>query len=306
MRSKNAVSVLLSILVLVAAAALAGNGPGGGSPGVDPSRAFAVSGEVVAFSADPGSGLPTLLVDDPALGEISLRLGPVWYLQEQGFTAAQGDQVDALAYPCVVCPEDAVAAWVNDVTSGTSVELRDEDGVPLWTALGGAGQGAGDGGQGSGEGGSGSVGGHGGPGGVGGHGEPAGPHDGQGPGGGSGPFYWHAPDMTRVTTVTGVVTAFEGGVGTGSPLLALETAEATLSILVSPFHLLDASGLVIEPGMELVVTYAPVVDDGTPVLLAIAVTDPVTGLTVQLRDPETGLPLSGGSRRSGPRHAGGR
>jgi hypothetical protein len=112
--------------------------------------------------------------------------------------------------------------------------------------------------------------------------------------------------MSQATTASGVVVSFDGGAGTGSPLLVLEASGSTLSILVSPFHLLEASGLVIEPEMELMVTYAPVADNGSSVLVAIAVTDPVTGLTVQLRDPETGLPLTGGSRRSGPRHAGGR
>ena len=46
--------------------------------------------------------------------------------------------------------------------------------------------------------------------------------------------------------------------------------------------------------MELTVTYAPWMLGGEELLATISITDPVTGVTIQLRDPETGHPVRGG------------
>ncbi len=261
-------ALVITILGLAAPALAQGTGV----PAADPSGAFPVAGTVISFTATPGAGTPLLLVDDPSLGEVEVGLGPVWYLQEQGFTAAAGDQVEALAYPCPTCAVPQVAAWVNNITAGLSITLRDEVGFPVWKGNRGKG--------------------------------------GQGGAGGTTPTLgnvvagWAAIDMEQVSTVTGSVVSVTAEVGAGYPTLVLATGDEELALLISPYRLVTASGLVFEPGMELTVTFAPAETASGTVLLAISLTDPATGIVIQLRDPETGFPLTaGGTAGQGTRSA---
>jgi len=261
----------LALAVTVLALSAPALAQGTGVPAADPSGAWQVTGTVVSFTATAGAGSPVLVVDDTSLGEVEIGLGPVWYLQDQGFTAASGDQVEALVYPCATCTVPQVAAWVNNITAGLSLTLRDEAGYPVWTG------GRGTGGRGQGGGGS-SV--------------------------GNVVAGWAAIDMEQAATVTGTVVSITAEAGVGYPTLVLASGDGELTLLVSPYRLVASSGLLIEPGMELTVSFAPAeTTDGT-VYLAISITDPVTGIVIQLRDPETGFPLTqGGSAGSGARSA---
>jgi hypothetical protein len=312
-------SALLTAIALLATAlpVMAGTGPA-----ADPSEAFDVYGTVVSFTASAGSGLPTLVVDDAVLGEIELGLGALWFIQESGFSAAVGDEVEAVAFPCVICSVDYVAMWVDNLTTGASIVLRDETGKPLWVQRGGTGGGqgfcmqsatdamrSGQGGQGeNNQNGNGPQAGNGTADGT---GAGDGPQAGQGPRGGQGPnatdfpggqCEWTGPDMTAVTTVTGTVISLDVGFYTERPLVVLDVDGEEIGILLMPYSPLAAAGFLIEPGTELQVTYAPWAAFGGEelVLVAISVTDPVTGLTVQLRDPETGYPITGGGGGWGP------
>jgi hypothetical protein len=313
---KRSIPFLLT-LTLFAGALLAGQGAG--TPAADPSSAFTVSGTVSAFTAAYGSGMPTLSVADAALGTVDVALGPVWFLDDAGFSAQPGDIVQLLAYTCPVCSTAAVAAWVENLTTGGYVELRDELGFPLWRGVGakrGSGHGGGSGNGGSGEPGSGQggpngsgnqgEGGNGGGAGNGGNGETGhhGPGEpaGHGPGAGSGGygpgehFDWTGPDMAAAATVTGTVVEFAAVPGARMPTLILATDQGEIEILLSPYRVVAAAGLLLEPGVEVTVTYAPMSLDDSEVLVAISIIDPATGVTVQLRDPETGYPLAGGRR----------
>ncbi|HSK78879.1 MAG TPA: hypothetical protein VLQ45_20660 [Thermoanaerobaculia bacterium] len=118
------------------------------------------------------------------------------------------------------------------------------------------------------------------------------------PGPGFGPGHclvMPGPDLTAVRTVTGTAVSLTGGPGRGTPILALTAEGEDLSLLLSPYRLWAASGLEIEAGQELTVTYAPCQKNDC--LLIFSVTDEATGKTVQLRDPETGLPLGGAPGR---------
>jgi len=277
-------------LTLIAAASIAVAG-GGTVSGADPSQAFEVSGPVAAVSIASGSGMPMLTVDDAALGLVDVALGPIWFLQEAGFSAEVGDTADLLAYPCTSCAASAVAAWVENLTNGTSVDLRDEEGKPLWiqrpsAPRGGSarpGQGAGSGGQ--------NGGGQGGGSGTGsGTGEPGG----SGTGTGSGPANGSGLDMSQIATVTGEVVDFTGFSGDGQPVLTIDVDGVAVEIVLSPYQPILAAGLVIEPGLVLTVTFAPTDCDENPHNVAISILDDATGVLVQLRDPETGFPMTGG------------
>lgn len=286
-------------LIAVAPVAVAGNGSG---TGADPTETFLFSGPVVSFTASSGSGMPMLTVDDAVAGPVDIALGPVWFLQTAGFVAAPGDQVEIEAFACVTCAAPYVAAWVDNLTSSVSVDLRDVDAKPLWiqrqSARGGSsrtGQGNGSGGQ-TGGSGTGTGGQTGGSGGGGGTGEPGG----SGTGSGSGPANGSGLDMSQVETVSGTVVSFAGQAGSGEPVVAIDVAGELFEITVAPYQPIAAAGLVIEPGLSLTVTFAPSLCDDEPQLVAISVTDDATGLLVQLRDPETGFPMAPGGGHNQP------
>ncbi|MCU0305869.1 MAG: hypothetical protein MUC56_17590 [Thermoanaerobaculales bacterium] len=282
-------------LVLTIAIALLAAGTAAATGGADPTSAVELAGPVLAYTASSGSGMPMLTVDDAVLGAADVALGPVWVLRQAGFSAEVGDQVELVAFACTSCAAPLVAAWVDNLSNGSSVVLRDEDGRPVWTARqqrrGGSarpGQGGGGGAGSGGSGGSGSGGGE--PGGSG-SGSGSGPGE---PGGGGG------LDMTQVATVTGEVADFTGPGGPDEPILALVADGETFLITVSPYQPIAAAGLVIEPGLVLTVTFAPTECVAEPHLVTIAVTDVATGLTIQLRDPETGFPMAPGGGHNRP------
>lgn len=291
--------ILIASLALVAAASTVMAG-GGSGPGADPSQAFDVQGIVVAMTGGSGSGLPMLTVDDANLGVVDVALGPVWYLQAAEFSATAGDEVRLLAYACPTCAASAVAAWVDNLTTGVSIDLRDEDGRPLWTqrqyqrgGSGRAGQGNGSGGQNGGGQGGGTGGGSGG-------GSGGGQPGGSGNGTGSGPANGSGLEMSEIDTVTGEVSEFTGHAGSGQPIVTLDADGETYEITVSPYGPIEASGMDIEPGLILTIVFAPTQCEEDPHFVAISILDVATGVLVQLRDPETGFPMSNGGGHNRP------
>lgn len=294
-------TLFIAVMALLVTSPTLAAGIGSGS-GADPSQAFEFSGTVIAITGGSGSGMPMLTVNDPSMGHIDIGLGPIWFLQTAGFSADVGDSVHLLAYACPTCAAAAVAAWVDNLSNLTSVNLRDEDGRPLWTqrqfnrnGSGRPGQGNGSGGSnGGGEGGgSGSEGGNGEPGGSGGGGG-SGEPGGSGNGTGSGPGNGSGLDMSQVQTVTGEVVVFTGHACAGQPIVTLDIEGETIEVTLSPYQPIEAAGLVIVPGLVLTVTFAPTDCEEDPHNVAISIIDNATGVLVQLRDPETGFPMAGG------------
>lgn len=225
--------------------------------GLDTEQPIELAGEVVSFIAGPGLQQPTIILDVEGTW-VTVRLGPNWYLRDQEFTAAEGDQVEATAYTCDACTADYVAASVYNVSTGALIELRDADGVPLW------------------------------------------------------PDLKHAVsvlldlstvDPSTAIEVTGVVADFIASAGEGTPILVLEVDGELLSIVVSPYRVWRDAGFLPEVGQTLLVRYVEVHKDEEVVLLALSATDPDTGMTVVLRDPDTGKPLGGPYSRRNLRRA---
>ncbi len=288
MRKTSLVFALLS-LVLVPSLVLAGNGSG---VGADPYDSIEVSGPVLAVTGGSGSGLPMITVDDELVGPIDIGLGPIWFLQAGDFSVAVDDRVSLLAYACPICAVSYVAAWVVNDSNGTSIDLRDEDGRPLWIqrqhlrgGSGRPGQGNGSGGQNGGGSGSGS-----------GSGQPGG----SGNGTGSGPSNGSGLDMSLIDTVTGEVVDFVGHAGAGQPLLTLDVDGEVYEITVSPYAPIEAAGMIIEPGVALTVVFAPTECEEYPHFVTVSILDVATGVLVQLRDPETGFPMTTGGGHHRP------
>lgn len=277
MRKNILFIAIWSLLLLGAATASA---QGGGVPAADPTETILVEGYVDSFTAGSRSGMPLLVVDDVISGElVAVALGPAWFLQEAGFSVLPGDYVEILAYPCASCAAENVAASVINTTNGTSVELRGDDGVPLW--LGGyrevrtgARRGPGDSRR-----------------------DPSHGDSGQGSRTGG---TWGL-DMTTVTTVTGTVEEFREETATGDPHLGLmvDRTLLTIHLTAKALRLIEAAGIIFQSGLELEVTYA-LTKCSDPAMVALSLTDPATGLSIQLRDPETGFPLMG-SMNGNPR-----
>ncbi len=289
-------SIILIATLTLAAAASVVLASGGSGPGADPTQAFTVEGIVVAFTGGSGSGMPMLTVADTNLGEVDVALGPVWYLQAAGFAAVADDEVRLLAFACPTCAASAVAAWVDNLTTGVSIDLRDEDGRPLWTQRQYQRGGSGRPGQGNGSGGQNGGGQGGGTGGGSGNGGPGG----SGNGNGSGPANGSGLDMSLIDTVTGTVVDFTGHAGSGQPIITLDVDGDAYEITVSPYGPIEASGMVIEPGLVLTIVFAPTECDEDPHFVSISILDVATGVEVLLRDPETGFPLVPGGGHNRP------
>ena len=116
-----------------------GGGPGGrgGGPGrmYDPAKAETVQGTVTAVEKiggggrmGPGIGLKV----KTATGELTIHLGPQWYIEQQGEVPIKaGDTVDVKGVKASRGGQEFFLA--GEVKKGGDVlKLRDESGVPLW------------------------------------------------------------------------------------------------------------------------------------------------------------------------------
>jgi len=116
-----------------------GGGPGGpgGGPGrmYDPAKVETVKGEVTAVEKvggggqmGPGIGLKL----KTASGELTVHLGPQWYIEQQGEVPIKaGDTVEVKGVKASRGGQDFFLA--GEVRKGGDVlRLRDESGVPLW------------------------------------------------------------------------------------------------------------------------------------------------------------------------------
>lgn len=261
MRNKIVFPLIAISIAILATAAFAQQRRGGGTPPAGPQSV--ISGTVASFTASPGQGMPALVLNRDS-GQLTLVLGPFWFLQNAKFAAAAGDRVDATVLACTDCPSGYAVVSVSNLTNGSSVVLRNSDGLPLWQS----------GGRRGGRGGA--------------H---QGGRSGFGPGAGAGTCNGTGPDMTRVATHTGTVVSFSGGPGAGRPTLVLSTAGGEKTFLVAPYRAVLDAGLDFAPGASYTLTAAPNVDDEWVV---VTLKDNATGAELVLRDATTGIPANGG------------
>lgn len=132
-----AVSLLCAGFLLFAQNGRGSQGGGGsnqGSPGAK--TLVTVKGQVEAVSLGIAQGSPSIVVNGSRI-----VLGPYSYLDALGFAIEVGDDVTVDAFASLLYDNLLVAVSVENLTSGTAIQLRDESGRPVWTATRGGGGG---------------------------------------------------------------------------------------------------------------------------------------------------------------------
>ncbi len=99
-----------------------------------PNKMETVYGDVVSIEkATPERGMSygVHLIVKTEEGTLSVRLGPEWYVENQGFTIKPDDKVEIKGHRISDRGEPAIIA--AEVTKGDeTLKLRDENGLPLW------------------------------------------------------------------------------------------------------------------------------------------------------------------------------
>ncbi len=88
-----------------------------------------VQGKVKKLDVGLGNHRNTVKLKAAGSGKVKVALGPFWYMQQQGFTLEKGETVRVRM---IQCPDCNVALSVTKVESGETLQLRNDEGVPLW------------------------------------------------------------------------------------------------------------------------------------------------------------------------------
>jgi len=145
MSKVKGIMVIASLLAFgLASVALAKGGPGKGAPAsgrnYDTKTVETITGDIVAVNIVPsgrgrgGAGGVHLMVKTDKK-EISVHLGPKWYVDEQTVKLAVNDRVEVRGSRVTQGGKPAIIA--AEVKKGDQVlKLRDEAGLPLWGGKG--------------------------------------------------------------------------------------------------------------------------------------------------------------------------
>jgi hypothetical protein len=145
---KGLLVIALAMTMALAGPTLAQPGPGGGmgrgmGPAVyNPQTVTSVTGQVERLAELPslgrggGKGMQyrgVVLKTDQ--GSLMVDLAPAWFLNEKNFVVQAGDTVSATGSKTTLDNQPGLIA--REVTvNGTTLKLRDEQGVPVWHGAG--------------------------------------------------------------------------------------------------------------------------------------------------------------------------
>ncbi len=202
-----------------------------------------ISGPVTAVNIGTGMEYPTIEVD----GKI-VRVAPVWFLLENDFEIAQNDFLVLQAAPSSSTADPYLhAIWIRNQAANKEIQLRDENGVALWS--GGRGRSS----QGESHRGNGRI--------IGGCG------------------------LSDIATVSGSVTKVVLGTGIKQPNIELNTASGVLSIKIGPSRVMLEVEFQIDVGDQLTVKYGAT--NCTDEKVALEITNLTKGgIMIVLRDEE--------------------
>jgi hypothetical protein len=192
-----------------------GNGQGkqSGQAQLDRSQIREISGDCTAVNITAGSRYPSI-----EIGGQTVRLGPSWFLLENDFEIAVGDELVVAAAPSLNAEDPYLyAVSIRNISTSKQIQLRAETGNE-WSHRSGNGR----------------------------NGEPAGNRQQIG---GCG--------FIETGTVVGEVTEITMGIGLRQPnlVLAPEGSGEAMTIKLGPFRILDELGLVIEADDVITVSF---------------------------------------------------
>lgn len=220
--------------------------PAAGSSYINMAAAATVSGKITAVQVAYGAQYPSITIEGK-----TIKIAPVWYLLENDFELAAGDEVRVLAAPSTRPDDPSLhAISIAKVAANVTLAMRNEAGVPLWTAPGRAGANAMA------------------------NGSMAQNRVNHGAG---------CVDPSTIAQAQGVIDAVSQGAGIQQPQLTLNAEGKSLTFKIGPETLILAAGLELKPGMSLTVRYATASCTGE--LVALSLTG-ASGPTVVLRNDD--------------------
>lgn len=225
-----------------------GSGSGKAAGGLNMAQQTTVEGTITSLQIGFGTRTPSFVV----AGKL-IRLAPVWYFLENDFELAPGEHVRVIAAPATDGVLHAVA--VAKTATGTTLQLRNDGGIPLWI----------------------------GPAAMNRPGQPQGPSTGPGPNPNPPRAGTPCLDPRSVETVTGVADEVTAGYGIQHPSVTLVNGDTRLLIKLGPERILQASPIDFEPGVTLTIQFA--VSTCAEERVALTVTD-AAGQVLVLRNAD--------------------
>ena len=132
-----AIGAMVVVVGAMQAYAQSGQGQMTGCPGCpmyDPKTETTINGDVqeVKEISGPGKRTGTHLTVKAGNDVYDVHVGPTWYLTEENYAFAKGDQVEVIGSKVKYQGADAIIAR-QIKKDGNTWALRDAQGVPLWS-----------------------------------------------------------------------------------------------------------------------------------------------------------------------------
>jgi hypothetical protein len=256
--------LIISVVTIIVAAQHHGPNPSG----LNQSNLVTLQGVVESANMGLGQRFPSFTLVQASGIKVTIMVGPYYLLQEQHFTITVGDRMTVQAFPSYRFADTYASVELNNLTTGVTIALRDQDGFPLWApGAGGPGWGPGRAGMGG---------------------------------------YCGGPNMNpaNIVSLEGTVKSVDMALGERFPSFVLARADGSeVTIMAGPYRLLLENNFVINVGDYMTVRAYPSLWY-KDTYVAIELKNPATGATITLRD-EYGVPIGtpggGRGRRGGGR-----
>ena len=127
-------AAVLTVLSAISALGQADQGPRKGSPIYDPKTETTITGAIQEVKEVPGPGRGTgahlIVKAGDEVGDI--HVGPTWYLKQQNYAFAKGEQIEVLGSKVKYQGADVIVAR-QIKKDGNTWTLRDTQGIPVWS-----------------------------------------------------------------------------------------------------------------------------------------------------------------------------
>ncbi len=107
--------------------------------GLDLNARTVLTGSVQSVNLIPGQNPPTFIIRNSA-GQATIVACPLQPIMRSNFQISVNDRVSVAAYPMPNAAGTYLAAEIDNLTTKTSVKVRDDNGMPIMTRGGGSGK----------------------------------------------------------------------------------------------------------------------------------------------------------------------